>query len=749
MVARAFAPPDDERDENLVARSQFRKARLGRHDFRLADDRYRVAQQRWPGETAVMDATVGRKTEPLSAIADYLRDIERRHPFAYTKINHGLWDALVRVERMRARGITAHEILDAQPWALTGYHGSGFHDELKALVRGLPSMHGDIRFAASAHASPNDDRYDAYPVEAEADVQRIMKEFMGDAPLTADALLWKHAVVEHAFPEFCRILRTRSVVLIGPSWLQHFGAFVGLDRFRFVAIDSQNALLDRERIANEIRTTHDPDDHPVYLIQAGPLSVWLVLTLQPELANATFLDLGLVLDLCSVSRLDQRLWTRPYRTETAAAILEVNPTWPDDPRAYEGNPTESERRAIWLRLTGGIFAQIAAIAGLPERSTGLGNFDRPSLSSSARVRFVEDKPIDWRRVQEILECSRRANRWTNFGPVSQALEQALEFVLQLPPDRAVVVCSSASTGLTALAGLHAVKRGRPLRWLVSAYTFAIQRTGVLSDSIIVDCNDLGLLDLAAVKNLREEQWDGMIVTNLFDALENFDRFVRFCRKRGKALILDSAGAMLGLDRRAAAMPAEAISFHHTKPWGVGEGGCVIVDRADVPLVRSALNFGMGQPEVLKPFAGNGKISEFACALILDRLERLPAWSSFYIGQRHRLAKLCKEAGLPTLGHRPAGAVIASLPVLAARPIQMADLTGQPFDMGKYYPPLGKGYPKAAHIFSRIVNIPCHSGMAAIPNDVLKAVLRDLATPATPGVLQRAVRRIASLTRSDA
>lgn len=80
---------------------------------------------------------------------------------------------------------------------------------------------------------------------------------------------------------------------------------------------------------------------------------------------------------------------------------------------------------------------------------------------------------------------------------------------------------------------------------------------------------------------------------------------------------------------------------------------------------------------------------------------------------------------------------------------MADLTGQPFDMGKYYPPLGKGYPKAAHIFSRIVNIPCHSGMAAIPNDVLKAVLRDLATPATPGVLQRAVSRIASLARSDA
>jgi dTDP-4-amino-4,6-dideoxygalactose transaminase len=697
-----------------------------------------------------MDTAQGQKTaEPPLTIADYLRDIERRHPFAYAKINHGLWDSLLRVEQMRARGITAHEILDAQPWALTGYYGTGFHDELKALVRGLRSIRGDVRFGVSAHACPNDARYDAYPAEAEADVQRVMAEFVGDAPLTADAMLWKDAVLEQTFPELCRILRARNVVLIGPPSLQHFGAFAGLDRFRFVAIDGRNALLDRMQIADEIRRTHDPDDHPVYLIQAGPVSVWLILTLQPELANATFLDLGLVLDLCSISKSDERLWIRPYRVETAAAILAVNPTWPDDPRAYVGSPSQSERRAVWLRLTGGIVPEIAEIAGLPERSTGLGNFDRPSLSCSSRVRYVEDKPIDWQRVHEILELSRRANHWTNFGPVSHALERSLEFVLKLPPERAVVVCSSASAGLTALAGLHALRHGRPLRWLVSAYTFAVQHTGAFADAVIVDCDDSGMLDLFAAKKLRKRDWDGMVVTNLFGALESADRFVRFCRKRGKALIVDSAGAMLGLNRTAPSMPVEAISFHHTKPWGIGEGGCVIVDRADVPLVRSALNFGVSGPEGLKPFAANGKISEFACALILDRLERLPSWSGFYLGQRRRIAKLCREAGLPTLGARPSGAVIASLPVFAARPIEPSRLAGRPFDIGKYYPPLRKGYPKAAHIFSRIVNIPCHSGMAAVPNDVIEAVLRDLATPEPPGGLERAVRRFVSLTRGDA
>jgi dTDP-4-amino-4,6-dideoxygalactose transaminase len=616
-------------------------------------------------------------------------------------------------------------------------------------VRGVGNMRGDIRLAVSAHAFPNEDRFIARPPEAGADVQRVMDEFLGDAPLMANAMLWKDAIVENAFPELCRLLRARDVALIGPPWLRHFGAFAGLERFRFIPIDGRNALLDRAQIADHVRATHRAADHTVYLVQAGPLSVWLILTLQPELANATFLDAGIALDLCSISRSEQRHWTRRYRGEASSTILAINPTWPDDPRAYEGDVSPAKRRAIWLNFSGGIIPEIAAIAGLPERSTGLGNFDRPSLSASGPMRYVEDKPVDWQRVHEVLELSRRANHWTNFGPVSQALERALEFVLELPPDRAVVACSSASAGLTVLAGLHAVKRGRPLHWVVSAYTFAVQHTGVFSNATVVDCDDRGIIDLAAVKELPKNGWDGMVVTNVFGVLENFDCFAEFCRKRGKAMIVDSAGAMLGLDRTAPNLPAEAISFHHTKPWGVGEGGCVIVDRADVPLIRSALNFGMGGPADLKPFAGNGKISEFGCALILDRLERLASWTCFYRGQRKRIAKLCRKVDLPLLARIPKDAVLAGLPVLAARPIGASQLADRPFDMGKYYPPLEKGHPNAARIFSRIVNIPCHSGMAGIPNDVIEAVLRDLATPAPSGLLERITGRVMSFARSSA
>lgn len=377
----------------------------------------------------------------------------------------------------------------------------------------------------------------------------------------------------------------------------------------------------------------------------------------------------------------------------------------------------------------GVLPEIAEIAGLPARhleSTG----PQPARTAvTARVRYIEDKHPDWRRVQEILKLSDGARQWTNFGPVSVALERTLEHLLCLPPDRAVIACASATVGLQALAGLCAVKLGRRLRWVVCAYTFFNQRVGPFADAIVVDCAESGLLDLDAVAGLPDDAWDGLVATNLFAGLQNARHLAAFCRERRKALILDSAGALFGLDRRSVRHPTEAISFHHTKPWGVGEGGCVIVDRTDVPLIRSALNFGVGGPDLLRPFAGNGKISDIACAPILERLERLPTWAPDYQTQRKRIEELCAAASRPLMLPAPSDAILASVPVLAARPVERSDLAHFGFDVGKYYPPLNEFGAKAQRLFAHVVNIPSHAGMAAIGTDTIAAMLRMLSTHA--------------------
>jgi dTDP-4-amino-4,6-dideoxygalactose transaminase len=379
---------------------------------------------------------------------------------------------------------------------------------------------------------------------------------------------------------------------------------------------------------------------------------------------------------------------------------------------------------------GGVLPEVAEIAGLPSRRTIVE--DTPPLPPT-HVRYVEDKRIDWQRVEQITALSRQARQWTNFGPVSRALERALEHILRLPRERAVVMCASATVGLYVLAGLSAVRFGRPLRWVVCSYTFFSQRTGPFATAVVADCDERGLIDLDAVAAMPDGTWDGLVVTNLFAGLRNARVFADFCRTRGKALILDSAGALLGLDRGWRGHPDEAISFHHTKPWGVGEGGCVIVDRADAELARSALNFAIGGPPSLRSFAGNGKISDVACAAILERLERLPSWAPSYAAQRARIEALCDAAGVPRLLDAPRDAVLASVPVLAADPVARGDLAHSGFDAGKYYPPLDAGAHTAQRIFARILNIPAHGGMAAVETAALSEAVRMLSpNPAERG-----------------
>jgi dTDP-4-amino-4,6-dideoxygalactose transaminase len=334
------------------------------------------------------------------------------------------------------------------------------------------------------------------------------------------------------------------------------------------------------------------------------------------------------------------------------------------------------------------------------------------------VRFIEDKPVDWLRVQELLATSAEAGRWANFGPVEQRFASLVASMLSLPPGRNVVSASSATSALHALVSAHNAAAGRPLVWAVSAYGHVSTEIGPLAGRIrVVDCDPTGLIDIGGLSKLDPQCWDGVIATDLFGARPDFSALSDLCAANGKPLIIDAA-LSFPARRPESIIASEVISFHHTKPWGYGEGGCALVSASMSDPVRAFTNFGDGAAGALAANAGNGKMSDIAAAFIVQRLESLPSWEDGYRYQRQRITDLAISEGLSVLLALGHDAVVAHVPVLAPIAVTLDALPSAPFAVAKYYRPLDRNCDVAMNLYDRMVNVPCHPGMARIDDAAL-------------------------------
>lgn len=342
------------------------------------------------------------------------------------------------------------------------------------------------------------------------------------------------------------------------------------------------------------------------------------------------------------------------------------------------------------------------------------------------VPFIEQKVPNFDHLAEILCISSDTGRWTNFGPVSSLLESALEQHLHLPPSRAAIVCSSGTAALLALVALKEYRAQRRLRWIVCAYGFRASRLGPLANARVLDCDASGLLDLEGLAGLDPGGWDGVVVTNPFGLKSNFQHYAEFCRDQNKQLIIDNAGLLDGFRRDVRTPADEILSFHQTKPWGMGEGGCAIIQREQAPILRAIINGGHGlRPEACR-WASNSKISDISCAVILQRLLLALEWSVAYRIQAERILQIATQAGLRLLAPLDLTTLTPPhLPLLACSPVSEPDLENETLVLRKYYRPLSEDCPVAADIYARIVNIPCHPGLALLCDEEIAACLNRL------------------------
>jgi dTDP-4-amino-4,6-dideoxygalactose transaminase len=342
----------------------------------------------------------------------------------------------------------------------------------------------------------------------------------------------------------------------------------------------------------------------------------------------------------------------------------------------------------------------------------------------ARISFLEAKPIDWTQIRALLAESDRLNHWANFGPVAQRLESTLEDLLGLSPSKAVVATSSGTAALFASAGIFAARLRHPPRWVKSAFGFVSTRAGPFANTQFVDCDGRGFLSLDALADVPSDTYDAVLVTNVFAAQARFTPYADFCRANGKALLVDNAMALFGVDRASNCVPEEIVSLHHTKPWGFGEGGFAIVSRDDAPLIRNLLWCGKEASHHLSAFGGNGKLSETAAAFILNRLEKRELWAPAYREQWSRIAEIGQRLGLKLLSKPADSAVTGFVPLLAPRPVSREQAHASSLPIMKYYPPLAD-LPKASELYNHILCLACHPGMVTVGDDVIERELAGL------------------------
>lgn len=254
-------------------------------------------------------------------------------------------------------------------------------------------------------------------------------------------------------------------------------------------------------------------------------------------------------------------------------------------------------------------------------------FQRPAMPNMEEVSRYFDKSIGERF-------------FSNGGPCAVMLEERLAQRLGVEH---VVLVNNATSGLMVAADAVFGKRSRSMSAgssrgvvMVPSFTFAATVTALLSmgfQPCLVDIDfDTMQVDpqsLAEGLDRWSSQVCGVMLTSTFgiaaprqvtDALESL------CAAVGVPVVVDSAAGFGSVDESGRALGSsgrtEVFSFHATKPFAIGEGGCVVTNDAEVASeMRRLINFGFGSDRVVRGTPGiNGKLPEILCAFGLAVLD---------------------------------------------------------------------------------------------------------------------------------
>lgn len=244
--------------------------------------------------------------------------------------------------------------------------------------------------------------------------------------------------------------------------------------------------------------------------------------------------------------------------------------------------------------------------------------------------------------------------YTNFGPLVLEFESRLAAILGARPG----AIASASTGTAALeATILAIAgratRERPLA-LLPAFTFvatavAVEACGYQPFLLDVD-SDTWMLDPERLLGHPMLARAGVVVAVApFGLAPAQAAWAGFARKTGLPVVIDAAASLEAVSGLQGACLGEVpvmLSFHATKSFGIGEGGCVACgDPHLAARITQSLNFGFREARDSRVPGINGKLSEYHAAVGLAELDGWQAKRAQFGLVHAAYARLAADAGL--------------------------------------------------------------------------------------------------------
>jgi len=223
--------------------------------------------------------------------------------------------------------------------------------------------------------------------------------------------------------------------------------------------------------------------------------------------------------------------------------------------------------------------------------------------------------------------------YTNWGPLCSELEQRLSAHFSIQGARVV----SASSGSAALIGAILATAGRadtdrPVA-IVPAFTFiatasAVEQCGYSPYLVDVRADDWALDATTLSGHALLPRTGVVVVVSPFGRPVPQGPWRAFQRNTGIPVVIDGAAQFEALGTNPEQLIGEvpvSLSFHATKSFATGEGGCVVTtDPGLAARVTESLNFGFFENRDSHSASINGKMSEYHAAVGLAELDAWPA-----------------------------------------------------------------------------------------------------------------------------